>query len=245
MSSLISRDLDIPLYQQLSDRLTEAILNHVWNVGDRIPSENELIDAYRVSRTVVRAAISELVKMGLLRQVQGKGTFVIENRVIERNFQEFKGFFEQMEALGITPITSVLLQRVAPCSQLVGKKLNLPWGSEVFELERLRYIQDDPRYIVMNYIPFDLCPDLAEEDFDYQSLYKLMEKKYGIPLLSGSRSVSAVAADKRLSKLLGIKLNTPLVYIEGVSFSSEGKAVEYFQAYHRADKTVFTYEVRR
>ncbi len=245
MSPYIDRDLDIPLYQQLSDKLSEGILNHVWRVGECIPSENELVEAYDVSRTVVRAAISDLVYKGLLKTVKGKGTFVIENRIIERSFQEFKGFYEQMEAVGIIPITKVLVQKISLCSRIVSQKLGIPWGTEVFELERVRFIGDDARYIVKNFIPYDLCPGIISEDFTTQSLYKLLEGQYGVELLTGNRSVSAVAADERQAEYLGVNIYTPLIILDGVSFSSDGKPVEYFIAYHRGDRTVFTYEVHR
>lgn len=79
MARELDRDLDTPLYRQLDLVLSEAIYEKTWRVGDRFPSESELMDAYKVSRIVVRAAVKDLVNQGLLRQIQGKGTFVVEN----------------------------------------------------------------------------------------------------------------------------------------------------------------------
>jgi GntR family transcriptional regulator len=241
----LDRTSDTPLYRQLRDALADAIYSGTWRVGDRIPSESELIAAYGVSRTVVRAALGELANQGLVRQIQGKGTFVIENRMIERSFQEFKGFYEQMAAIGIDFTTKVLAQCMGACSRRVCKELDVPWGTTVVEIERLRLIGDEPRYIVTNYIPYELCPGLVSDDLTNQSLYQLMEQKYGIELLHGKRAVRAVPADDRKAELLDVEVSAPLILLEGTSYSCDGRAVEFFRAYHRGDRATFTYEVHR
>lgn len=245
MARELDRDSDTPLYRQLDLVLSEAIYEKTWRVGDRFPSESELMDAYKVSRIVVRAAVNDLVNQGLLRQIQGKGTFVVENRMIERPFQEFKGFYEEMAEKGIAVTTRVLTQSSILCNSRIGEELKLPWGSQVIEIERLRFIKDTPRYLVFNYIPYELCPDLVNDDLTNQSLYYLLEKKYKIILSHGNRKVRALAAHERMAKLLNITVNAPLIHLEGTSYSNEGKAVEFFQAYHRGDIAMFTYNVNR
>lgn len=241
----LDRTSDTPLYRQLRDALADAIYSETWRVGDRIPSESELISAYGVSRTVVRAALSELANLGLVQQIQGKGTFVVENRMIERSFQEFVGFFEQMTALGVDFTTKVLAQHLGTCSKRVCSDLGVPWGTAVVEIERLRLIGDEPRYLVTNYIPHELFPGLVNDDLTNQSLYQLMEQKYGVTLLHGKRTVRAIAADERRAELLDVEVGAPMILLEGTSYSPDGKAVEYFQAYHRGDRASFTYEVYR
>ena len=41
-----------------------------------IPSEQELMEMYQVSRITVRKAVDELVNEGYLYKIQGKGTYV-------------------------------------------------------------------------------------------------------------------------------------------------------------------------
>lgn len=245
MTKELDRDSDTPLYRQLRNVLADAIYDKTWEVGDRFPSETELMSAYGVSRTVVRASLNALVNQGLLRQIQGKGTFVIENRTIERQFQEFKGFYEEMAAQGVTVVTQVLTQLSEPCSRGICDELGILWGSRIIVLERLRFVKDTPRYLVVNYIPYDLCPGLIGDDLTNQSLYHLIEHKYNIKLSHGKRKVRAIAADDRISKLLTIEVNAPLIYLEGISYSADGRPVEFFKAYHRGDMAMFTYEVRK
>src|SRR6185312_4672513 len=50
-------------------------------VGDRVPSENELVRELDVSRMTANRALRELAAEGVLVRVAGVGTFVAEQRV--------------------------------------------------------------------------------------------------------------------------------------------------------------------
>jgi GntR family transcriptional repressor for pyruvate dehydrogenase complex len=65
------------LTQQLVRRLTESIQSGELHPGDRLPTENKLVEAYGVSRTVVREAMSRLNAQGLVETQQGRGSFVL------------------------------------------------------------------------------------------------------------------------------------------------------------------------
>ena len=64
------------LSAQLVAELREQIANGTFAPGDKLPSENELMQTYEVSRTVVREAISGLRADGILITRQGVGAFV-------------------------------------------------------------------------------------------------------------------------------------------------------------------------
>src|SRR5262245_54021293 len=66
------------LTSQLVRALTNRIMQGELKPGDRLPTEQELIEAFAVSRTVVREAISSLKATGLVTTQQGVGAFVRE-----------------------------------------------------------------------------------------------------------------------------------------------------------------------
>lgn len=70
-----------PAYQQVAAELRGQILNGDYPVGAQLPSTTELCDHYDVSRTVIRDALSELRRDGLIIGQQGKGVFVTSNEV--------------------------------------------------------------------------------------------------------------------------------------------------------------------
>ncbi|MGQ9629424.1 MAG: GntR family transcriptional regulator [bacterium] len=72
----IDKSSRVPIYRQLKHILKDRIESGVLRPGDRIPTERELVQKYKIGRTTVRQAILELVNEGLLRRVRGRGTFV-------------------------------------------------------------------------------------------------------------------------------------------------------------------------
>ncbi|WP_298033429.1 FadR/GntR family transcriptional regulator [uncultured Dysosmobacter sp.] len=70
----------VKLSERTADRLCEMIVDeHRYQPGSKLPNENELSEALRVSRTTLREAISFLVAQGILEIRRGKGTFVAED----------------------------------------------------------------------------------------------------------------------------------------------------------------------
>ena len=68
------------LSEQTADRLYEMIVDEqLYAPGNKLPNENELSEALKVSRTTLREAISFLVAQGVLEIRRGKGTFVSED----------------------------------------------------------------------------------------------------------------------------------------------------------------------
>ncbi len=66
------------MYQQMAQDLQVKINRGDLAPGAAAPSESELIAQYSVSSTTARRCLNELAQSGLVRRVQGKGTFVAE-----------------------------------------------------------------------------------------------------------------------------------------------------------------------
>lgn len=66
---------------QVVQYFKDNIISGEWVVGEKIPSENKLTQVLGVSRASVRTAIQQLVGIGVLESVHGKGTFLIDNQV--------------------------------------------------------------------------------------------------------------------------------------------------------------------
>ncbi|ODA44623.1 Transcriptional regulator, GntR family [Thermodesulfovibrio sp. N1] len=78
MEEFLRRDEHEKLYLKLYEILKMKIEKGEWTVGIQIPTEEQLCKNYDVSRATVRNAISELVREGYLKRIQGKGTFVVK-----------------------------------------------------------------------------------------------------------------------------------------------------------------------
>jgi GntR family transcriptional regulator len=236
---------NIPYYVQLTNRIKEKILQKTWKPGCQIPGEMELCDEYGISRTVVRQALRELALDGLIIRRKGKGTFVAEPKVSEGLAQKLTGFYQDMIERGLRSSTKVLHQRVVPCTEKVAGYLQIPAGTKVININRLRFVEDTPIHLVDSFVPFDLCPRLADVDLTDRSLYEFLEHEYGLFITRGRRYIEAVAANEVESKLLQIELAAPLVMLDSISYLENGTPVEYYHAVHRGDRTRFEVELWR
>lgn len=63
---------------QVYEQLKNNIIDGTWKQGDKLPSENDLVIAFGVSRITVRQALSKLTTLGLIETRTGEGSFVTE-----------------------------------------------------------------------------------------------------------------------------------------------------------------------
>ncbi|CAI6015711.1 GntR family transcriptional regulator [Cohnella sp. JJ-181] len=67
-----------PMYEKIYEALKEEIQAGQYGVGDRVPSEKELADAYSVSRITSKKALELLAEAGIIVRKPGKGSFVAD-----------------------------------------------------------------------------------------------------------------------------------------------------------------------
>jgi GntR family transcriptional regulator len=241
----IDRHSPVPYYHQLKELLREEIASGRWPAGSRIPSEPELCRALDVSRTVVRHALGDLEHERLLRRRKGLGTFVTEPKIRGRLVQSLTGFHDDMLAQGRIPRTRVLQQRVVPAGRAVAEQLQVPVGTDVVAIERVRSVDDEPIVLVTTYLPHDLVPGLAAIDLTNRSLYGTLVERYGLHIDHGRRMLESIGATATAAELLGVEEGEPLLYLRSVTYLADGRAIEYYEASHRGDRTVLEVDLLR
>lgn len=245
MKEAINFESHIPYYLQLIDILKEKVQQAEWGPGDQIPGEQDLCEHYQVSRTVVRQALRELEYEGVITRQKGKGTFISRPKISEGLVQKLTGFYQDMVERGLKPGSKVLHQNVNPSNEKVARFLGIKPGEKVIDIQRLRFINDEPIQIVTTYIPFEICPSLASVDLTNRSLYAYLEKECSIFIAKGQRYIEAVLANEHEAALLGIERGAPLLMLDSVSCSEDGRPIEYYHALHRGDRSRFEVELVR
>ena len=245
MADSVNHDSPIPYYVQVKEALRERIEQGEWQPGEQLPGDMEFCEMYDVSRTVIRQALSEMVHEGLVIRRKGRGTYVAEPKIREGLVQELTGFYQDMSERGHEPTSQVLKQEVVPASPGIATHLEIEPGSPVIEIERLRFVQDEPIVLVTTYLPESLCPDLIDEDLTRQSLYAFLEARYGLLLARGRRIVQAVPANEYEASHLEVTKGSPLILLDSVSYLEDGTPAEFFHALHRGDRSQFEVELVR
>jgi len=106
---------DRPIYAQISERITSAILSGEYAMGERLPSVRELADRAAVNPNTVQRAMGELETMGLVENRRTMGKVVtddpekISGARAKRGAKLVDDFLGKMSALGYDPESAVAL----------------------------------------------------------------------------------------------------------------------------------------
>jgi len=242
--SAIYRNSPLPRYFQLKEIMRERIRSGEWKPGELIPSERELSEKYGISRMTARQAITELVNEGLFYREQGKGTFVSQRKITQQLIH-LTGFTEDIRARGQRPGTKVLSATMHPADEETAEKLRINAGTPIFRLQRLRLADDEPLAIELSQISFKGCEGLLEEDLEHNSLYRLLEAKYGIALMEADQELEAGLTGSEEAQLLKISVASPVLFTRRITYSDRNQPIEYAKAVYCGNKYTFYTHMKR
>ena len=241
----IDKASPVPYYYQLLQVLERAIASGVLAPGEKIPTEAALCARYEVSRTVVRQALSDLDRTGLVTRHKGKGTFVAAPKVSEFVAQSLTSLHEDLSARGERLETKVLRLEVEPVSPHVAQILALPESERIVLLERLRFLGGEPLVVTTAHMPYSLCAPILDLDMSDRSLFETYEGELGYKLHRGTRAIESRGADVEVAAQLGVAAGAPVLVFSGVTYLEDGRPIEYFVGIHRGDRSRFETELFR
>jgi GntR family transcriptional regulator len=242
--SAIYRNSPLPRYFQLKEIMRERIRSGEWKPGELIPSERELSEKYGISRMTARQAITELVNEGLFYREQGKGTFVSQRKITQQLIH-LTGFTEDIRARGQRPGTKVLSATMHPADEETAEKLRINPGTPIFRLQRLRLADDEPLAIELSQISFKGWEGLLEEDLEHNSLYRLLEAKYGLALMEADQELEAGLTGSEEAQLLKISAASPVLFTRRITYTDRNQPIEYAKAVYCGNKYTFYTHMKR
>jgi len=233
----LDHDSAIPLHVQLEQALAQQIVAGQWRPGDIIPSERDLQRMAGVSRATVRQAIGTLISKGMLRRSHGRGTFVAQPR-IEQTLHKVYSFAEQIQQQGRTLEDRIIQRRVTVAGHDLATPLGVAPGEPLIHIQRVRTLEGTPFTLDNFYISQRLCPDLLEIEPN-GSLYRLLEERYGLPVLRSTDTLEPIAADRATAFYLQVSPGTPLMYVERVGYTHGDLPLHIARNYVRGDMCRF------
>lgn len=234
---MIDKNSPIPVYYQLKEDIKQKIANEVWKVGQCIDSERELSENYGVSRMTVRQALGELVKEGLLVREKGKGTFVCEPKVKQKDMMSFS---EIIKKSGRKLQTKVLKFELIETPEEVQDIFEV---EKIYEINRLRIVDDE---VVANekvYIPKDYCENLNETMLK-GSLFKILEE-VGYKVENSESELKAIIMDDELRNLFQVEEQAPLLQSFNKVFTNDDKVLFVEEAVYRSDKYILEINISK
>jgi GntR family transcriptional regulator len=244
MQFYLKRESPIPLYYQLVETLRDRIEAGELQPGQQVPPERELSEQAGVSRMTARQAVAYLIREGVLVTRPGIGTFVVQPKLTHDPLH-LLSFSEEMTRLGAPVSSRVLEQSVVVPSLHVAAGLNLAPGDTAIKLVRLRLSGETPLLLETSFVSSRLCAGLEKQDLMSNSLYHLLEQSYGLRLGRSRQTLEAITANEYEANLFGVGPLSPMILLEGVTYSTQERPVEFFKAVYRGDRFRFVLESHR
>ena len=229
----------IPLYHQIKSILRKKIISKELNPGEKLPTQKELGEQYRVSRITILQALGDLEKEGFIVTKRGKGSFVSYNTFDFPAPKLTGSMFDLIDRSHKlqTKIINFNWERV---SREITNYLNLPVNTEVLCIERLRTNEGKPFSYILNYLPPEVGQKIDAETLVDKTLLPILNEDLGIKLTEAKAKVEADIAELPISTLLEIQAGAPILKVERITYDSSHKAVEYVKTIYRGDSFYLT-----
>lgn len=217
-----------PLYAQLMASIESAIDEGRFKPGERIPSEEKLIEQYSVSRITVRRAIRELVEAGRLVKRAGKGTYVSEPQIKAKFTQnnDANSFTSSCAQNGMVAGAHLISLDVVP--GMDSEREFFGFGSEgrLLRIVRVRTADGVPIMIEENYFPYEKYRFLEGISHENTSLFAtIFDRLRTKPSLKEPCALNIETAPMTLAQHLDVPCGDPLFLYVGRYYDDAGDAV--------------------
>lgn len=233
----------LPLYYQVATLVRNEILSGVWPAESRLPTEEALVERYRVSRPTIRKAKSLLAEEGFIRDIKGSGCYVNSQETWNTtpptvdNLNDIFHFGSRMSF-------KIHEFGMVSNSKDVESKLDNHSDRFVFQIKGVRHLLGQPISFVLYYLPFRFGSRIPLESLDENPFIPQIERFAGIQVTEGIQTISLSRADEAAARNLGIQTGAAVLLVESVYFDSKQRPVEYVRSQY-ADKLPYAIRVRR
>lgn len=243
LTQLMAGHSPLPLYVQIRDSLRRQILDGHFEVHERLPSENDMMNTFGVSRITIRQALRDLHNEGLVFSAQGKGTFVSKPKAVQ-NVQRLEGFGEAMAAQGYEASARVLSIQQMKAPKAVAAALDLHSSDETIEVKRVRYLNRSPVCIENSYFPMDVGRQMFSLDLS-GDIFPMLENLFGIPLGGADISLDAILADDETQQYLNLKTGEAILRVERLTHNQDGRPIDFEYLCYRGDSFKYQFRIDR
>ncbi len=190
-----------PLYGQVRQALIDRIRNGEWMVGDSLPNETFLAQRFGVSVGTVRKAIEGLENNGLVKRIQGRGTYVagVGSHVLKEKFARIR------DAAGDARNASYELLSVRRMEAPAIVTANVPsWSDEdVLEVKQQLLLSAEIVGVETSYLRAQPLPNFQKQLTFGQDIYALLAD-YGFIVTNAAENMTFVEAGAELACLLSV-----------------------------------------
>ena len=219
--------------QRLADTLRERIAAGALSDGV-LADERALAAELGASRNAVREALGLLRDEGLITRRRGVGTKVVRPKYGQ--LDRLTGLAEMLDGYGTVTNEVRVAEMMLDAPAAITEQLELPAGSTVVHLERVRRLDGNPLSLDSTYLTPEIGRNVLSGDLVGRDVFAMIEETAGCLLGRCEVAVRAAVADLDTATVLEIAPGAPLFQIDRLTRLADGRPVDAEALWVRADR---------
>ncbi len=221
----------VPLYLQVASALSRRIEVGEWKPGEKISTLAELEAEYQVARVTVRQAVEVLQDEGLVRCLQGKGTFVADE-VVDKRWLKLE---TEWSAL-VSTIEDNVPRFIKGGQAVPFPRIDDEEGRPADSYEHLLSVQSrgGVAYAVASVHLARTVFDRAPEAFRSQTALPMLSR-LGVGIARAHQTLVIGGADPETATLLKVALGAPTAEARCVVTDGDGVVIYVGEIVYRGD----------
>lgn len=225
----------LPKYKEISKEIENEIISGKYNDTNKLPTVDELIKIFNVSKNTIRSAVDLLVDKGLIYQVQGSGIFI---RQISKegyiNISKMNGLTKDFGAKDIK--NKIISFKTLIADQYIADNMKCKVGTELYYVKRIRIIDNEPFSIEESYFNKEIITYLNEQIIT-SSIYDYIINGLKLSIGFADKVIYCEKQEKDETNLIGMENEDISLIIENTVYLTNGLIFDFSKSKYNYKKT--------
>jgi len=200
----------LALYEQIKDFIVTNIQKGTWKPGDRLPSENDLVVQFGISRMTVNKALRQLTEQGRIRRIAGVGSFVADDKP-QSNLLQIVSLAQDIRQRGHDYLCKIIVVERVSATLETASALGIDTGASVFHSVCVHHEDGVPMQLEDRYVNPRMVPGFLQQDFSREQPADFLYRT--VPLDQMEHVVDAVLPGVEQARLLQMEVDQPCLLL--------------------------------
>lgn len=207
-------------YEIVINKLMNNIKDGVYDKDKKLPTEDELMNIFSVSRNTIRKAIEILVNHGYVYQVQGSGIFLRDSQKGKCvSLQEMNGLTKEFDDKRIE--SKIIEFSIIDADEKLAEKFKCALNTKIYHIKRVRYVNGEPIEVEESFYNKEIIPYLNEEICS-SSIFNYITNDLKLNIGFADKIISCDVLTDEECELLEVEKGEPTLQLENTVFLSTG-----------------------
>jgi len=221
-------------YVKIKDAIVEQIESGMLAPRKKLPAERKLAESFDTTRVTLREALSLLEAEGRIYREDRRGWF-ISPEPLRYDPTQTLNFTNMAISQNRQPRTELIAAKGILTTKQAAQLLELPPFSDIYRVDRVRYLEERPVVYVTNFIRTEKFPDLLDVDMAGTSLTDIYREKYGVVYDRVKYRVTTTSLLGEVAQALRATSGTPAMMVERINYNQHGELIDCDIEYWRHD----------